>query len=371
MKMFSVAWKNIKKSKRRSLFTCLAVILGISTLISMTVLYQKLEQSVKEEIKEQYGSAEIRVGYRESKLLNKKQVIDIKDTAKPVNSSRILINPHKFNKSYDGQWNGIYYIASDNNILAKELYRYQKDVNNNEVIISEKLADRLKVKEGNTVNLPFPSGKVLEVKVKEIIKNSSENAPGLAILNLTYIQEEFEINENINLLLLDVEEYVNQNYLKKELMNKYNQELDIDILEEYDSAKNNLKSLNVLGMVLGGLTILISSLFILSNFQMSIQQRQRELATLRAIGAKKKHVFMFIFTEAILLNTIGTIIGVILGVFCAMCLLNIVGELLGITRMVGNIDWLTVIGISFISWLFIMIISMIPAWKTTKCAHKG
>ncbi|WP_162782274.1 FtsX-like permease family protein, partial [Staphylococcus aureus] len=75
--------------------------------------------------------------------------------------------------------------------------------------------------------------------------------------------------------------------------------------------------------------------------------------------------------EAILLNTIGTIIGVILGVFCAMCLLNIVGELLGITRMVGNIDWLTVIGISFISWLFIMIISMIPAWKTTKCAHKG
>jgi putative ABC transport system permease protein len=57
----------------------------------------------------------------------------------------------------------------------------------------------------------------------------------------------------------------------------------------------------------------ISTMTVFTFFSMIINERQREIGLLRAIGASRLHIFQLILIEAILLTAIGSIVGVIVG----------------------------------------------------------
>jgi len=57
----------------------------------------------------------------------------------------------------------------------------------------------------------------------------------------------------------------------------------------------------------------ISTMTVFTFFSMIINERQREIGLLRAIGASRLHIFQLILIEAILLTMIGSIVGVIVG----------------------------------------------------------
>ena len=48
-------------------------------------------------------------------------------------------------------------------------------------------------------------------------------------------------------------------------------------------------------------------------FYMIVNERQRELGLLRSMGAKKKHVFRLIISEAMIISTVGGVIGLVAG----------------------------------------------------------
>jgi len=48
-------------------------------------------------------------------------------------------------------------------------------------------------------------------------------------------------------------------------------------------------------------------------FSMIVNERQRELGLLRSMGAKKRHVFRLIITEAVIISTAGGFMGLVAG----------------------------------------------------------
>jgi putative ABC transport system permease protein len=71
--------------------------------------------------------------------------------------------------------------------------------------------------------------------------------------------------------------------------------------------------------LLKGIFVISALLWILSLlmmgfvFYMIVNERQRELGLLRSMGAKKRHVFRLIITEAVIISTLGGIAGLICG----------------------------------------------------------
>jgi putative ABC transport system permease protein len=70
-----------------------------------------------------------------------------------------------------------------------------------------------------------------------------------------------------------------------------------------------LKGILIISGVLWALALLMMGF----AFYMIVNERQRELGLLRAMGAKKKHVFSLIVTEAVIVSVIGGVIGIAVG----------------------------------------------------------
>ena len=63
-------------------------------------------------------------------------------------------------------------------------------------------------------------------------------------------------------------------------------------------------------MLFSAVVVLISLLGMLTTLLSSLSQRRRELAILRSVGARPKHIFTLMCSEAILITALGSLIGI-------------------------------------------------------------
>jgi putative ABC transport system permease protein len=80
--------------------------------------------------------------------------------------------------------------------------------------------------------------------------------------------------------------------------------------------------------------LLVGGFLIFNTFSMVVAQRSREVALLRAVGAKRKQVTRALLVEAFLVGLVGSLIGMILGLVVAVglgALLGVIGLKVSIT----------------------------------------
>src|SRR5262245_22470744 len=72
-------------------------------------------------------------------------------------------------------------------------------------------------------------------------------------------------------------------------------------------------AVSLLGITVG-LAVFVAVFIVASTFAFTVAQRRRDLALLRLIGAKRRHVRQLMFGEALVLGTLGSLAGIVLGV---------------------------------------------------------
>ncbi|MFI6346397.1 FtsX-like permease family protein [Streptomyces sp. NPDC050560] len=82
---------------------------------------------------------------------------------------------------------------------------------------------------------------------------------------------------------------------------------------EYPDASAAQTKLISMSGAIGGTALIVAVLVVVGTFALSIQQRYRELAMLRAIGAKPRQVRRMIGREALLLGVVAAVPGALLG----------------------------------------------------------
>lgn len=78
-------------------------------------------------------------------------------------------------------------------------------------------------------------------------------------------------------------------------------------------------------------TLLLSGFIILNTFLMNVGERRRQLAIMRAVGATKDQIALMLIGESLILATIGTAIGILLGLGLAYFLVSALSQLLDIS----------------------------------------
>jgi len=72
-----------------------------------------------------------------------------------------------------------------------------------------------------------------------------------------------------------------------------------------------------LAAMMTGISAFVAVFIVASTFAFTVAQRRRDLALLRLIGAKRRHVRRLMFGEALVLGTLGSLAGIALGVLIA------------------------------------------------------
>ncbi|MDN3696734.1 ABC transporter permease [Vibrio cortegadensis] len=118
-------------------------------------------------------------------------------------------------------------------------------------------------------------------------------------------------------------------------------------------------------MIVSGFVVVAGLLGMLSSLLTSLQERRREMAILRAMGARPKHVFALLISEASVL----TFVGITTGVITLYALLAVIGPIIqqhyGINialNGISNHEWL-LLGLVQTAGL---VIGFIPAFRAYK-----
>jgi putative ABC transport system permease protein len=120
--------------------------------------------------------------------------------------------------------------------------------------------------------------------------------------------------------------------------------------------------------VFAGIALFVAAFLIFNTFSMLVAARGRELALLRAVGARRRQILGSVLLEALVVAGIAAVLGVALGYLLAVglkALLGLVGLELdaGITLTGRAVGWAVLLAVVVTS-----LSALVPAWRASRTA---
>ena len=184
------------------------------------------------------------------------------------------------------------------------------NLNSRGIVISEKLAKLLNLSIGDELSLVTTNGK----KVKLPISNICEMYMGhYVLMNSNVYQKYFNKKVNSNAQLIELNNKKQTNSFANSLMktgavsainlNTNNQQI-IDSL---------IQSMDKVMLLLIGLAALLAVVVIFTLTTTNLEERMREIATLKVLGFYNNEASLYIYRETIILSIFGILIGFLIG----------------------------------------------------------
>ena len=182
------------------------------------------------------------------------------------------------------------------------------------VVITDKLAELIGAKEGDTITIKDTNDIEKEVKVSKIAENYISH---YVYMSKEYYENLYGEKYSTNVLLLKDNNLSEEQEeeISKELVNKNEVStvsLTSSIMKTLDDTMNSLNYVVVILIVSAGLLAFVV-LYNLSN--VNISERIRELATIKVLGFYDKEVYKYVSRETTILTAIGILFGLVGGYF--------------------------------------------------------
>ena len=252
-----------------------------------------------------------------------------------------------------------------NDYITLRQRKTKKDIKMDDdgIIISEKLAKLLKLKKNSYVKLTLPNNKKVNVKVSNITENYIEHYVYISPKLYKKLSGE---NANYSTILA----------ITKNLSNKKEKALESNISDINNvtstllssDTKNNYKDMmNTLNYVILILIVCAAALafVVLYNLaSVNISERRRELATIKVLGFYDEEVTKYIYKEMFILTIIGSLIGLILGSFLTLYVIKICET--NLFMFTFNINFISYLLSFIITLLFLFIVNLFMHFELKK-----
>ena len=391
-KLLTIAWRDLWRNQRRSLFTLLAVALGLALLIVLNGFVAGImEDGVKNSIRLQTGHLQIRaISYKEESVsLEWKNLINNVDSwvarakglsevkaASPVIWATSVLNT--VDDSIGLRIHGIdptsaFYDPIRSAIVAGEFLNAD---DRSGILIGKRLADEMKIGVGDKVNLtiinadgnPDEAQFTLRGFFSTGILSYDESA---VLMPLARAQSFTGTPGRASAIIMLLNSQNDAEKVAAQLQDPSVQTLTWQKLNEvFLQAMETGMSLYV---ILDFIVMLVVAVVIANTLLMAVFERTREVGILAALGMKQRQIMAMFLLEATLLALVGIAIGFALGSAGVGYLAKYgidYGE--GVSKSVQNIPLATrlyalyvpntFVGLSLGTLVVILLASLYPAW---------
>ena len=197
----------------------------------------------------------------------------------------------------------------DDYVTLKSLDDSALNLSDDGVIITEKMADLLNAKVGENISIRNSDNELFIVKVSGICKNYISN---FMYMNSTYYEEIFN-DDSYNSYLVNLDNSINKEKLSNNLLDtgyfgaiQYTDD-NMDMFNDIIAGMNNIVYLIIAFSSFLAITVLYNLTII------NINERKREIATLKVLGFRDREVSSYVYRETIILTIVGIIMGIFLG----------------------------------------------------------
>lgn len=305
-----VTLRNLFRYKKRFLMT----IIGVAGCFALLLTGFGLRNSISDIANLQYGEIykhDMTISVEDGKW--QKDSKNFSQEGKFLNETLDVVNGQQSEEA-------TLHVANDDKTLKEFInLRTRKghnkiELTNDGVVISEKMAEVLNVKKGDTIEIDLDKLGSHDVKVSGICENYVQN--NICMTKELY-EETFNKDYQFNTVFAK---------FKKDLNSDQRDDLVVDVMTRegvsyalatetiMDNFNDSIKNIDYIVLVLifsaGGLSMIV--LYNLTNI--NICERKRELATIKVLGFYEREVRSYIFREIDVLTFIGMSIGIPVGI---------------------------------------------------------
>lgn len=195
--------------------------------------------------------------------------------------------------------------------------------NNNGAVISERLANVLGVKVGDTITVDDANNKPHKVKIANIAEMYMGH---FMFMTDSYYEKNFDKSFKTNAVLVDLKDGSIKNTEKEasEFMEINSVKSVVQNLSLEKQVDTIVHSLNKIMSVLIIVAVLLGIVILYNLTNINILERIRELSTIKVLGFYDNEVTMYIYRETILLSLIGILAGFGVGSILHSYILDVV-----------------------------------------------
>lgn len=364
-----VTARNIFRYKKRFLMT----IIGICGCTALILAGFGLKNSISSMIPLQYGEifkyqmlVSLKSDLTHEQIQNKVDEIQQLDGITDI----LKLNMQAGNVEKNGRDEDVQIVIPEDNKLEEFILLRKNGVdefyhlNEDEVIITEKLAKLLNVKDGDTIKLQNTDEKESEVKVQAITENYISHYVYMSKTlynnlydnmledNVLFVKTQglsTEQEDNIAKIILD------------DTDNIAGLSRNSNLVSMMDDTMKSLDSVVWVLIVSAGLLAFVV-LYNLSN--VNISERIRELATIKVLGFYDKEVYDYVSKETVILTVIGIIFGLSCGYFLNLFIIETCElDIIMFNKVIEPISYLYA---SLITVVFAMIVNITTYFRLKK-----
>ncbi len=308
-----VTFRNMFKYPKRFIMT----ILGISGCIALIIAGFNLKTSITNIIPLQFNhifDIDAEIFLKDSITRNMAEEENNRIKSFPEIDSTILSYvKYVYLNNTDNRANLV--VPEDNDLLldfvvlknGNQVY----ELSNEGAIITKKIANEMNIKENDIVKLRDTENNVFDIKINFIVDNYVDN---YIYIGKDYYNKIVGYYPKYNAILA---RYNNVEINEKTLTTKFNENNNISYLIYTSTSKvmydNLTKSLNYIVLILVVSAVILAFVVLYNLNSLNVEERKREIATIKVLGFYKKETYKYIENEIKRLTVIGIIIGIILG----------------------------------------------------------
>ena len=243
-----------------------------------------------------------------------------------------------------------------------------------EVVIDKNSADDAGFAVGDTATV-IVQGPPVEVEITGIAKFGDADSPGGASFVLfTPSEAQRLVGEpgKFDSVSVLADERISQRELADRIAGVTSDGVEVltgseITAESQDDIKENLSFFNIFILIFAVIALLVGAFMIFNTFSITVAQRMKENALLRAIGASKRQILGSVLLEALVIGFVASAVGLALGVAVAAGLKALLAGF-GIDIPAGGIVFSvrTVIVSMGVGMLITLVAALSPARKAAK-----
>lgn len=355
LKLFRAAWTNV--------LTSISIItISICLVLTMTVYIWNAHGQMKADIQALYGEMDVMVGYNpnQAKLLTTQQIEAFSTLAGVTQVSSISLAYTTVEQATN---TAFYTVGVENDDLVKSRYHFEVNLGSNDAILSENVARIFNKQVGDPIHIQGQDFIVREIL--PAIKGT--DSPSFILLPNDIVKAWMKDSQpqTAGMFALIKTDEDRAKLVGAELK-QLDHTLRVDIMSDYDVFKRNLQSLMVFMIVLSVFILLISSVLLLSTFQLLFYKIKEQLMILRALGASVKQVGRIVRLQLSCMIAFGVMLGTTLSLLIIKLWLPQLISLLHLPDANTELPILVILLIALSSFLILQVMTQ---WQVAKSSR--
>lgn len=372
-----VTARNIFRNKKRFIMT----LIGIGGCTALLLTGFGLSDSINAIIKTQYGKngiihADCQIALKNSQTFESSKDEDsvYQKLVKNEDTKDVMMFYSKsvtaFSDSSDENFSVYFFVPQAKDDLSKfvvlrdRLTKEPRSLTDKGVLISEKIANKLGVKAGDNIKVKFSESDIREFPVSAVVENYTYH---YIYISPTLYKQYFKSEPSFNYAFVNYGETIadSQNEsVRSEAQKKLNSLYDvtavIDIVQTSDSFGRMFKSLDYVIMVFIVSAALLAFVVLYNLTNININERKREIATLKVLGFHNYESTSYIGRENLVITILGTIGGLIAGIFLHRFVIEVAEvNVVMFGRVINPLSYVWAVVLTFVFSIIVSVIMSI------------